>query len=329
MLISKRTAMKKILIVTNMFPSNSNPSSGIFVKEQIEELTKYVDFDYRVFLIDGKAKGKLEYLKSIFRVPKLIKKYKPDIIHVHYGISGLFLLFHKSRNSKVIVTLHGGDIQEKGSTPLQIFLTKKVVRYADQVFVQNTEMKKIIEKINPTVEIMTCGIDPDFFCTESINIIEDNSTTILFPSSPCRWDKNYPLFEEVIGILKKKGYKNIRIATLENLSREEVRDVMNQSDVLLMTSVSEGSPQAIKEALLCNLPIVSTPVGDVIDIVENIPNCFVSNSHEAIELAELTEKALIGGKKGIREAFLKKDNYFNKNLAERLAIHYGLTFLEK
>lgn len=316
--------MKKVLIVTNMYPTDTNPSSGIFVKEQIEELERHATFDYKVFLIDGIGKGKKEYFKSIFQIPKMIKKYKPDIIHVHYGISGIFLLFHKPKNCKVILTLHGGDIQEKGSTPLQIFFTKRVVRHADHVFVQNAGMKQIIEKINPQVEIMTCGIDPDFFYPEIHDFKEDNSTTILFPSSPGRWDKNYPLFEKTIENLKKKGIKNIKIETLENLTREEVRKVMSRSDLMILTSVSEGSPQAVKEALLCNLPVVSTPVGDVMEMMEDIPNCFVSTQHKDIELADLAEKALKERNQRIRESFLKKERYFNKNIAERLAKFYEI-----
>lgn len=314
--------MKKILIVTNMYPNEENPSSGIFIKEQITEMKKHYNFDYKVYLIDGIKKGKKEYLRSIFEVPKIIKEYKPDIIHIHYGISGIFLLFHKPKKTKIVVTLHGGDLLPKGSTPMQVFFTKKVIKHADQIFVQNKEMKELAQKINPNVEIMTCGIDPDLFYPDPSIEANKQCKTILFPSSPKRWDKNFPLFEAVVQNLKKRGIENINVKTLENLTRIEVRSIMSNSDVLLMTSVSEGSPQSIKEALLCNLPVVSVPVGDVAEMVEGIPNCYVASKHSVEELAGLVEKVLHANKIGIREKFLKKEKFFNRKIAERLAKHY-------
>lgn len=317
------TIMKKVLVVTNMYPSEESPFSGIFIQEQLMELKKHYQFDFKIFLIDGIRKGKSEYIKSIFLIPKAIKSYKPDIIHIHYGISGIFLKFFKPKNVKIIVTLHGGDILEKGSTALQIFFTKKVIKLADYIFVQNEEMKILAEKINPNVEIMTCGIDPDFFKPVKPRITTD-SKRILFPSSPERWDKNYQLFEKVIKILKDRGFDKIEIDTLDKLSREQVREKMCDSDVLLMTSVSEGSPQSIKEALSCGLPVVSVPVGDVAEMIEGIPNCYVAGNHDGYELADLVEKSIFGNPKGIREKFMLKENYFNKNIAIRLAKQYNI-----
>ena len=51
----------------------------------------------------------------------------------------------------------------------------------------------------------------------------------------------------------------------------------NAADMLLMTSLSEGSPNVIKEAMACNCPIVSTKVGDVEEIVANTKNCYLSD----------------------------------------------------
>ena len=43
-----------------------------------------------------------------------------------------------------------------------------------------------------------------------------------------------------------------------------------------MTSKSEGSPQIVKEALACNLPIVSTNTGDASVRLKSAKNCFIS-----------------------------------------------------
>ena len=91
------------------------------------------------------------------------------------------------------------------------------------------------------------------------------------------------------------------------MSRTDVRDSLNDSDLLLITSISEGSPQVIKEALACNIPVVSTPVGDLATILKDIPFCKVSRSHQAHELAQLSASILhTRNCTGIRDAFLKK-----------------------
>jgi Glycosyl transferases group 1 len=52
---------------------------------------------------------------------------------------------------------------------------------------------------------------------------------------------------------------------MSNASHEEVRLMMNAADCLLVTSLHEGSPNIVKEAMSCNLPVVSVPCGDVVE----------------------------------------------------------------
>src|SRR4030042_595614 len=52
---------------------------------------------------------------------------------------------------------------------------------------------------------------------------------------------------------------------------------LNAADVLVLTSFKEGSPNVIKEAMACNCPIVSTDVGDVRELIENLKGCFITS----------------------------------------------------
>ena len=100
-----------------------------------------------------------------------------------------------------------------------------------------------------------------------------------FPGNPERAEKNYPLFSKVINLLKESDYK-VEEVIFHGLSRVEVVDNLNQINVLVLTSFNEGSPQIIKEALACNTPIVSVPVGDVAKVLANISNCRVIKDHD-------------------------------------------------
>ena len=79
-------------------------------------------------------------------------------------------------------------------------------------------------------------------------------------------------------------------------------------DMALMTSFSEGSPQFIKEAMACNLPIVSTDVGDVKEIIQKTEGCYICKN-EPEDVAKKIELALDFAKKTTgREKIQHLDN---------------------
>lgn len=305
-----------------MYPIRERPFFGIFIKEQIDALKKEFLFEDEIYLINGLYKSKLEYLKSIFVIPYLIMKQKPDVIHIHYGISGLFLLFFKP-NVPIFLTLHGCDFQDHGSNKWQVMISKIVAKKVTQVFVQNQEMKDLGLTINSNTEILTCGVDTKFFSPVSSNAIFSKNKVIIFPSNPEREEKNFPLFMEVIKKLDSEV--GVVVKSIDKMDREQIRDLLSSADCLLMTSISEGSPQVVKEALSCGLPVVSVPVGNVKEMVEGVPNCFVSSGFDVDELTFLVAKSLNEKKEGIRDKFLEKRIYDNSEIAARLASYYQIS----
>ena len=94
--------------------------------------------------------------------------------------------------------------------------------------------------------------------------------------------------------------------------------MMCATDVLLMTSFSEGSPQVIKEAMACDCPIVSVDVGDVKERTEGVEGCYVSDTRNPQELSVLLKKALVfKGKTRGREKLLA-DGLDNESVVQRL-----------
>ncbi|HEY1025501.1 MAG TPA: glycosyltransferase, partial [Sphingobacteriaceae bacterium] len=234
----------KVLFVTNMYPTKEHPADGVFVKEQIDSITQAFKCQYDLYYINAKQKGKLNYLISLLALPFKIRSSRYQIIHIHYGISGLFLLLFKPRLSKIFLTLHGGDILDKQGYFIQVFLTKRILSRVDKVFLQNEEMKDIVREYNKNYEIIPCGVNSEFFRPITIYDKADvNTRLIIFPSSPDRWEKNFQLFADAMEHLKKTSSYKIEFDCLHNLSRSEVRELLNRADCLLLTSISEGSPQ--------------------------------------------------------------------------------------
>lgn len=290
----------KVLVVTNMYPDALRPYNGIFVAEQMAAIKRYhTDVDYDVCYIEGENKGKAEYLKSIFRVNHTISHGHYDIVHIHFGISGIYLLSPFRKKLPTIVTFHGSDIQPSGGNGrLTIAISKFVAHTADACITLNEKMDALVKQYNANTFMVPCAVDTQVFYPQRKETA-DRKKLIVFPSSHDMEVKNYPLFCEVINLLQTRHGIDCEERELTGLSRTEVADLFNTADLLLMTSHSEGSPQAVKEALACNLPVVATPVGDVATLLEGVRNCSVSHTHCAQELARLAKDSLLGAGIGI------------------------------
>ncbi len=85
--------------------------------------------------------------------------------------------------------------------------------------------------------------------------------------------------------------QDVVLVELDGYSRSDVNLLLNAVDLLLFTSISEGSPILIKEAMACNCPIVSVDVGDIRGIIENVNGCIIS-SYQVEDIVKNIEKVL-------------------------------------
>jgi teichuronic acid biosynthesis glycosyltransferase TuaC len=72
--------------------------------------------------------------------------------------------------------------------------------------------------------------------------------------------------------------------------------LLNAADLLLLTSLTEGSPQVIKEAMACNCPIVATDVGDIREIIGYTDGCYIT-TFKPSDVAVKIQAAFLLGKK--------------------------------
>lgn len=257
-----------------MYPSAAHTYNGIHVKEQIDHLLKHYPIDHQLYFINGFS-SKINYFKSIFIANKLIAKKKFDLVHIHFGLSGLFVLFNPFINIPVILTIHGSDINSTKLMGLMKRITKRVAKRAKKIIILNEKMERLLLPYKERTVIIPCGINIDQFALNRNN--KKKCFLVGFPGDKQRPVKNYILFEKIIDQLKIKGHE-IEIIEFHNLSRAEVAEQLSRLDCLLMTSHSEGSPQIIKEAMVCNVPIVSSNVGDVGFVLDDVKNCYVIDS---------------------------------------------------
>lgn len=297
----------KILVVA----SNNRGSFAPFVQEQANALEQA---GCEVAFLGLQGKGIRGYLTNLPVLKQKIKEYKPDVIHAHYGLSGLFA--NLQRRVPVLTTYHGSDINERSI----LRFSKMAMRMsAWNIFVSRKTMDKAQPQKN--YSLLPCGID----MTE-LQLVEKKTARqrmhldelkcyILFAGAFDNPVKNAPLAKEAVALLKDDKAELIE---LRGYSREEVTLLMCAADAFLMTSFAEGSPQVIKEAMACGCPIVSVDVGDVRERVEGVEGCFVSAVSDAQELAGLLRKALLfEGKTHGRDKLLI-DGLDNRTVARQL-----------
>lgn len=270
-----------------------------FVTEQVKAMNKHCsDVEYTIYTIHGRD-SRWNYISSILDIRREIKSQKYDLVHIHHGMAGIFLLLVGKMDIPVVMTLHGGDIHIEQKHWMQVFLSKRIVKRCDAVITLNKKMDAIVREYNQNTQIIPCSIDMDFFKPEVNKRQNSDLKRIIFPSFRTREVKNYPLFEATIKLLKEKYGFNIETIEFNNISRKQVYDYYLQSDLVMLTSFSEGSPGVVKEAMACNLPVVSTNVGDVAVNLRGVKGCAVAPKIDAETMATLCAKSLNGEIEGI------------------------------
>ena len=210
------------------------------------------------FPISGK--GMLNYLKNIIPLKKHLSVNYYDIIHAHYSKAAIVASFAGSK--PLVVSLMGSDLKTAFLYKIAIVILNKISW--NHTIVKSDKMRKSLIKAN--VSIIPNGVDTDAF--HSLDKIDCQNKLgwnlkkkhILFAAKPSRPEKNYNLAQQACELLTSE---DIELHSLIDVQPLQIPIWMNAADIILLTSLWEGSPNVIKEAMACNRPIVATDVGDI------------------------------------------------------------------
>lgn len=273
----------KVLIVCSKNSGRIAP----FIIDQVEALQKAgVVCEY--FTVKGKGiKG---YLLNLLPLWRKIKAFKPDIIHAHYGLTGV--LANLQRKIPVVTTYHGSDI----NNPKVRRFSKIAIRFSSwNIFVSQKNIQ--LSGVKKNFSLIPCGVDTSVFMPMDKDLcrqyfgFELDEKLILFAGAFHNKVKNPELAIEAVAKIP-----NARLLELKGYSRTQVAKLMNAVDVCLMTSHSEGSPQFIKEAMACNCPVVSVNVGDVEEIISETKGCYIADNEQE-KLVKCIEQTLINNER--------------------------------
>ena len=270
----------KVLIVAN---KNSGSFSS-FVIEQGSSIA-YEGAEVEYFGVIGK--GWTGYLSCRKKLIKKIEECKPDLIHAHYGLCGL--LANLQRKVPVVTTFHGSDIQSSTMIRCLSRLAMYLSKY--NIFVLKSMPDRVGYK-KKNYSVVPCGVNLSVF--KPMDMVEARkrlnwNTKDIYVLFAGRFDnpvKN-PLWAKKC--IARAG--NCKLIELKGYKRIEVNLLMNACNLLLVTSISEASPQVVKEAMACNHPIVSTDVGDVRSVFGETKGCYITSRNE-VDCVEQIRKAI-------------------------------------
>ena len=338
----------KILIIA----SDKGGKFVPFIEEQISALQACGILVVR-YGITGK--GIMGYLRALLGLKRMILAERPDLIHAHYGLSGL--LANLQRIVPVVTTYHGSDIN---LPKILRFSQIAMLLSAHNIFVSQRNVNLalssnslIASRLKQRFTLLSCGVNLPQPWSElqtqelgqlTLNqwvqgVLSKDAKNILFAgafdnkvkdpelakAAIALYDSAIANGQWVMGINGQWPIANrpINLIELKGYNRDQVNALMYNCDALLMTSKTEGSPQVVKEAMACGCPIVSVDVGDVAERVSGVEGCYVAHTREPKDIAEALQEALLfEGRTNGRQRILEMD-LSNEQVAKRLVAIYS------
>lgn len=298
------------------------------MKEQKESVER-LGVQTQLFYSNGKENGGFrQHLKSVFKIMPLAWSRGYDIAHCHHAVSGLiYLLSGGALMHKCVLSYQNDPDHEYGK-----WVFRLLYPFFDKIIIKNTPSRYLKYK---KVVYLPNGCNSDFF--SPVDRVEararlgwsNDMIYVLYMDSNRgkRTQKRKDRYDAVLCALRNDyKYDNIVSIELSNTPREDIPTIMNACTLHLMTSDFEGSPNSVKECLCCNVPVVSTPVGNVQEMIGDIDGCYVTKSFDVAELAQCCDKVLKSSRNDFngRQQFLAKGYGIDAVAQKLLAIYSSL-----
>lgn len=306
----------RVLAVTNMWPDQEQPVYGVFVKRQVDALADR-GCPSDVLYVRGYA-GKGNYLRAALwfarSAPHLRRRY--SLVHAHAGETGLAA--RCARGLPVVTSFCGDDILgdpgSDGSVPpagrVRAGIIQQHSRLMTATITKTSEMQGRLPLPQRNLVIPN-GVDDREFSPEPMATARerlgwraDESIVLFAATKPHAERKRLALAKAAVACASSMKSSPMRLEIAEDVDPQQMPTLLNGADCLLLTSSVEGSPNIVKEAMMCSVPVVSTDVGDVRELLMDVsPSAVCTPDPEQLGAALV---ACLGSRSNGREIALAR-----------------------
>jgi teichuronic acid biosynthesis glycosyltransferase TuaC len=211
------------------------------------------------------------------------------------------------RERPVLVSFCGADLLREGESTVvdhlswryNLAASRRAAARAAGIIVKSENLRRALPKraAHTPTWILPNGVDLSTFVPCDPRRARERlgwdpaRKHVLFPASPDRPEKRFALARSAVDVVNRRR-QDVELHVLDGVPHHEVPLWLNAADVAVLTSRNEGSPNAVKEALACNLAVVSVDVGDVRERIDTIDGCYVAEHASLPAIATALERAL-------------------------------------
>ncbi len=290
------------------------------------------------FFVNRKSISAL--LDSKKKLEKQIQLFNPDIVHVYTGSSTTLLVALAKKKCPWIITFGGSDLlgyHRKGfiwklRSKLAVYLSFFSARKSDGIICVSENLQDALREngniTDKNIQIIPRGIDLETFrvidklqARKELEISESSNVILFSQNRDNAVVKNWILAEEVLMKLRDFYKIEFEVVKLINLTTEQIVLYLNAANAILFTSLHEGSPNIIKEAMACNLPVISVNCGDVKDRLTNVTDSKVLG-YDSEELAKHLVNVLKNAPAGNGRLELIAQKLDSDSVAKKIIAYY-------
>ena len=284
-------------MITSEWPTTQSPNDVPFLVRQVDYLRR-AGVQVEVFHFHG-GKNPLNYALAWVQARRQMSRNSYDLVHAQFGQSALLAV---PKRIPLVITVRGDDVEgivgRKGRYTVAGYilriLTQCLAKWADALIVVSSHLRRHFPHMR--ADVIPSGLDLEVFATMPQREARQrlglplSKKLVLFVGNPDDPRKRFSLAQSALTLVDPAFDAEMVVAW--GVPHSDIPVFMNACDVLIFTSMHEGSPNVVKEAMACNLPIVSVVVGDVPERLGGVDGCEVCADDQPATIASALTQVL-------------------------------------